>query len=107
MGDAVVVAVRCRPFNKRECELGAKLCVSMNGPKTIVARSSPSAPKEKPKEFSFDFSYWSFDAKDASFADNPKVYRDLGVGVLNNAWAGYNSTLFAYGQTGSGQLEKR
>ena len=28
---------------------------------------------------------------------------DLGVGVLNNAWEGYNASLFAYGQTGSGK----
>lgn len=31
------------------------------------------------------------------------VYNDLGRGVLNNAWEGYNSTLFAYGQTSSGK----
>ena len=31
------------------------------------------------------------------------VFNDLGVGVYNNAWAGFNSTLFAYGQTGSGK----
>lgn len=31
------------------------------------------------------------------------VYNDLGGGVLNNAWEGYNSTLFAYGQTSSGK----
>ena len=32
-----------------------------------------------------------------------QVYDDLGVGVLRNAWDGYNTTLFAYGQTGSGK----
>ena len=32
-----------------------------------------------------------------------KVYNDLGVGVLKNAWEGYNASLFAYGQTGSGK----
>ncbi|GIY70401.1 kinesin-like protein KIF28P [Caerostris extrusa] len=31
------------------------------------------------------------------------VIRDLGRGVLRNAWDGYNSALFAYGQTGSGK----
>ena len=31
------------------------------------------------------------------------VFNDLGIGVLNNAWEGFNSTLFAYGQTGSGK----
>ena len=32
-----------------------------------------------------------------------KVYNDLGQLVLDNAWAGYNTSLFAYGQTGSGK----
>ena len=32
-----------------------------------------------------------------------KVYNDLGKGVLDNAWKGYNCCLFAYGQTGSGK----
>jgi hypothetical protein len=32
-----------------------------------------------------------------------KVYSDLGKTVLDNAWGGYNTSLFAYGQTGSGK----
>ena len=32
-----------------------------------------------------------------------KVFNDLGKGVLENAWNGYNCSLFAYGQTGSGK----
>lgn len=31
------------------------------------------------------------------------VFDDLGKGVLDNAWKGYNCSLFAYGQTGSGK----
>lgn len=31
------------------------------------------------------------------------VFKDLGEGVLSNAWKGYNCSLFAYGQTGSGK----
>ena len=31
------------------------------------------------------------------------VFKDLGQGVLDNAWEGYNAALFAYGQTGSGK----
>ena len=31
------------------------------------------------------------------------MYEDLGKGVLENAWQGYNAALFAYGQTGSGK----
>ncbi|KAJ6664741.1 hypothetical protein lerEdw1_006314, partial [Lerista edwardsae] len=32
-----------------------------------------------------------------------EVFRDLGQGVLDSAWQGYNATLLAYGQTGSGK----
>ena len=31
------------------------------------------------------------------------VFEDLGRGVLDNSWKGYNCSLFAYGQTGSGK----
>ena len=32
-----------------------------------------------------------------------EVFSDLGVGILKNAWQGFNCSLFAYGQTGSGK----
>lgn len=31
------------------------------------------------------------------------MYNDLGRGILDSAWQGYNATLLAYGQTGSGK----
>ncbi|XP_064610663.1 kinesin-like protein KIF28 isoform X2 [Liolophura sinensis] len=88
----------------------------MDGGQTCI--TDPSATEE-PKKFSFDYSYWSHDGSkegpdgyygaDKShpngkkFCDQKTVFNDLGVGVLKNAWEGYNSTLFAYGQTGSGK----
>ena len=32
-----------------------------------------------------------------------RLFEELGTGILENVWAGYNCTLFAYGQTGSGK----
>ena len=32
-----------------------------------------------------------------------RVFTDLGLGMLENAWSGYNCSIFAYGQTGSGK----
>ena len=32
-----------------------------------------------------------------------QVFNDIGQGILDNAWKGFNATLFAYGQTGSGK----
>ena len=37
------------------------------------------------------------------FSYQRRVFSDLGQGVLDNAWQGYNAALFAYGQTGSGK----
>ncbi|XP_050405632.1 kinesin-like protein KIF28P isoform X1 [Patella vulgata] len=87
----------------------------MNGPTTII--TDPSDNDEK--KFAFDYSYWSHDGSkeqadgyygpDPShpngkkFCDQKRVFEDIGVGVLKNAWEGYNTTLFAYGQTGSGK----
>ncbi|XP_045207845.2 kinesin-like protein KIF28P isoform X2 [Mercenaria mercenaria] len=112
----VKVAVRVRPFNGRERDRNAVLIIEMSGATTKII--DPSGSNEE-KKFTFDYSYWSHDgckdngtgyfAPDTSspngkkFADQQKVFDELGVGVLNNAWEGYNSTLFAYGQTGSGK----
>ncbi|VDM97845.1 unnamed protein product [Thelazia callipaeda] len=36
-------------------------------------------------------------------SDQNEVFRRVGIGVLTNAFAGYNACIFAYGQTGSGK----
>nr|XP_022323498.1 kinesin-like protein KIF28P isoform X1 [Crassostrea virginica] len=112
----VRVAVRVRPFNRRERERNATLIIDMNGATTQI---TDPAGADEPRKFTFDYSFWSHDGskEDANgyygpdtshpngkkFADQKKVYDALGVAVLKNAWEGYNSTLFAYGQTGSGK----
>ena len=59
MGDEenVKVAVRVRPFNKREIGRKAKLIVDMSGNQTTIW--DPKDKKEN--KFAFDYSYWSFD----------------------------------------------
>ncbi|XP_078662503.1 kinesin-like protein KIF28 isoform X2 [Branchiostoma floridae x Branchiostoma belcheri] len=109
--ESVKVAVRVRPFNKRERERNATLIVEMKGPTTVL--NDPSGENE-PKRFTFDYSYWSHDSfkEEASgylapakphYADQNMVFKDVGLGVLANAWEGYNCSLFAYGQTGAGK----
>ncbi|EDO44751.1 predicted protein, partial [Nematostella vectensis] len=98
--------------NKRERARDAKLIVEMKGPTTML--TDPAAPNDDPKSFTFDYSYWSHDGFEEddtgylkgtqpNYADQRRVYEDVGKTVLQNAWEGYNSTLFAYGQTGSGK----
>ncbi|XP_065896564.1 kinesin-like protein KIF28P isoform X2 [Dysidea avara] len=112
MAENVRVAVRVRPFNDREKTRDATLIISMSGSTTEI--KDPAAPNAEPRKFAFDYSYWSHDGfeerEDGYFApvtpiyaDQQKVFDDLGRGVLDNAWKGYNCSLFAYGQTGSGK----
>lgn len=63
-----------------------------------------AAAADKTKKFTFDFSYDSFVPRDnEKYASQDHVWKDIGVGVLNNAYEGYNCSLFAYGQTGAGK----
>ncbi|PAV57014.1 hypothetical protein WR25_26093 [Diploscapter pachys] len=111
-GDSIVVAVRVRPFNDREKNRNAKLVIDMPDDKRTCIRDSNNP--DDAKWFTFDYSYWSHDGykteksgyltpADSHYADQKRVFDDLGKGVLENAWAGYNCSLFAYGQTGSGK----
>ncbi|XP_036362558.1 kinesin-like protein KIF28P isoform X1 [Octopus sinensis] len=112
----IKVAVRLRPFNSREKERNATLVINMNGSETRITDPKNA---ESVHKFNFDYSYWSHDgfkeeengyfSPDPShpncnkYADQKKIFDDLGLGILHNAWEGYNSTMFAYGQTGSGK----
>uniref|UniRef100_A0A8C2VXS7 Kinesin-like protein n=1 Tax=Chinchilla lanigera TaxID=34839 RepID=A0A8C2VXS7_CHILA len=68
------------------------------------------------KTFTFDLAYWSHNGfqkdKDgvlisadptSKFASQRDVFHDIGRGILDCAWQGYNATLLAYGQTGAGK----
>lgn len=113
MAESVKVAVRVRPFNSREKDRNSKCCIEMPN-KTMTRIQDPDNPDQPPKEFSFDFSYWSHDGYEVNaegmcvqtapnYADQRTVFDDLGQGVLNNAFKGFNCSLFAYGQTGAGK----
>jgi hypothetical protein len=48
--DNVKVAVRVRPFNKRELERNAKVCIQMAGQETVIADDAGNERK-----FTFDY----------------------------------------------------
>ncbi|XP_050590480.1 kinesin-like protein Klp98A isoform X2 [Bombus affinis] len=105
---SVKVAVRVRPFNKRELAMNAKMIVQMDGKKTRISNtktpgSCREIDREKYKDFTFDHSYWSCDANDDNYASQEEVFYDLGTDVIESAFEGYNACVFAYGQTGSGK----
>ncbi|XP_016133665.1 kinesin-like protein KIF28P [Sinocyclocheilus grahami] len=111
--DCVKVAVRVRPFNKRERDAGSRCIISMTS--NNISIQDPRNPQNS-RTFTFDFTYWSLSGfsrnKDGLFvpeetggryADQASVFLDLGQGIHDNALQGYNATLLAYGQTGSGK----
>lgn len=96
------VAVRCRPFNDRENAMESPCIIEMSGKDTLLTN-----PKEDddvpPRQFSFDYSFWSHNSEDKNYVGQQAVYDSVGNTVLEDAFAGYHSCVFAYGQTGSGK----
>ena len=68
----VKVAVRVRPFNKRETGRNAKCIIEMHGNVTKIQNPED---KSDNKSFTFDYSYWSHDGskeeKDGYSAPDP------------------------------------
>ncbi|XP_049306633.1 kinesin-like protein KIF13A isoform X4 [Bactrocera dorsalis] len=103
--DKIKVAVRVRPFNRREIELGTKCIVEMEKQQTIL-QNPPSLDKlerKPPKTFAFDHCFYSLNPEDQNFASQESVFDCVGRDILYNAFQGYNACIFAYGQTGSGK----
>jgi hypothetical protein len=101
---SVKVAVRVRPFNQRPEEQSSSCIIEMVDNQTTII--NPKTGERK--EFAFDYSYWSHDGfemvngyatavGDSKYADQDKVFQDLGQEVLDNAFDGYHTCLFAYG----------
>ncbi|XP_061401257.1 kinesin-like protein KIF13B [Musca vetustissima] len=104
--DKIKVAVRVRPFNRRELELGTKCIVEMDKHQTIL-HNPPAIDKiesrKPPKTFAFDHCFYSLNPEDEKYASQETVFDCLGRDILDNAFQGYNACIFAYGQTGSGK----
>lgn len=115
-GSNIKVVVRCRPLNSRGINIdnvciyhhiytftiekarGAPCLIRMEGNKTIITKPATQGPKPTPedvKAFTFDQSYWSADKNDPDYADQERVYNDLGKELLDHAFDGYNCCIFA------------
>lgn len=95
----IKVCVRVRPFNERED--GEVRCVSMPSDTQVAIAKSEVLGDEH--NFQFDRAYWSHDPLHASFASQELVMLEVGQGLLDNTFEGFNSCMFAYGQTGAGK----
>lgn len=100
-----LVAVRVRPFSKREVEANFKNVVKVLSANLVVLLdvSTEAAPEEafrvnrsKEKQFAFDIVLDSTASQADVYANSTSF---LVEGVLN----GYNATVFAYGATGAGK----
>mmetsp|Transcript_28772 Transcript_28772/g.66854 ORF Transcript_28772/g.66854 Transcript_28772/m.66854 type:complete len:1160 (+) Transcript_28772:115-3594(+) len=97
MAENIKVAVRVRPFNQREKDLGSPCAVSVNESSISILNKG-----KEDKTYTYDFAYWSVD-KSQPFATQDTLMTDIGDVILTNALDGFNGCLFAYGQTGSGK----
>ena len=102
--DKIKVAVRVRPFNKREMAMGtAASVVTMVGSQTLLHHPDGEDLNKVPKAFTFDTCFDSLDPSSPQFAGQGAVFAAVGEDILDNAFKGYNACIFAYGQTGSGK----
>lgn len=89
----------------------SKLIVHMSGKQTKLQKrtrnvdgsvidSKTSSGKDDGHDFTYDFSYWSFDANDPMFVPQQQVYEDLGKDVIDCAFQGnfysYSCSLIMY-----------
>jgi hypothetical protein len=77
---SVKVAVRVRPFNSREKEMGAKLCIRMDFATNTTYITDPTTQKEQ--DFGFDYSYWSHDQFHNINPENPLGYLEPDPGGI-------------------------
>lgn len=88
--DKVKVAVRVRPFNRREIELSTQCVLEMGDQQTILHHpsSTKGESRKQPKTFAFDHCFWSFNENDDHYASQEEVYKSLGADILDNAFQG-------------------
>lgn len=100
---SVKVAVRCRPFNSREQKLSSDCIVEMHGSATRLHDPTYTGKNQKPRQFTFDHSFWSFDCDDRHYVNQHDVFQSIGSQLMTDVVEGYNTCVFAYGQTGAGK----
>lgn len=94
----ITVAVRVRPKNAREIELGASDSVEVSDGRITMNRTL----ENDAKSFNFDIAY-SSNSDSVAFGSQERIYNEIGARILEEALEGINQCLFAYGQTGSGK----
>ncbi|CAN8014787.1 unnamed protein product, partial [Ixodes persulcatus] len=107
---------------ERERQRGLRCLVHMRDRETelrVPNSGSQGVSSSEAKSFHFDHCFWSHDGflrlddgycapdpehvRGSVYADQERVYKEIGQDVVQSAWQGYNAALMAYGQSGSGK----
>nr|CDS27429.1 kinesin family 1 [Hymenolepis microstoma] len=86
------VAVRCRPFNSREENLGDFSIVESCKDQQIVLKDKSTSLRS-----------YTFDRVFGPHSKQKDIYNDMVAPTVVEVLEGYNCTIFAYGQTGTGK----
>jgi hypothetical protein len=92
----------------------SKVIVQMDGKKTrllkpnkLVSMREMSGRDAQYNDFTFDYSYWSFDDTDPNYTPQDQVFEDLGTDVVNSAFQGTNNLPREFAQTSNRQEKNR
>ncbi|CAN7981237.1 unnamed protein product, partial [Ixodes pacificus] len=107
---------------ERERQRGLRCLVRMRDRETelrVPNSGCHGVSSSEAKSFHFDHCFWSHDGflklddgycapdpeheRGSVYADQERVYKEIGQDVVQSAWQGYNAALMAYGQSGSGK----
>lgn len=87
--ECVKVAVRCRPLNSKEKDMGAKNVIKIEDKlKQVLLQKDGNVDDNR--NFTYDFVY-------GIDSNQQQVYDDSAFGLVESVLEGYNGTIFAYG----------
>eukprot|EP00668_Euglena_longa_P007721 GGOE01009257.1.p1 GENE.GGOE01009257.1~~GGOE01009257.1.p1 ORF type:complete len:1004 (-),score=204.79 GGOE01009257.1:535-3270(-) len=103
----VTVAVRVRPFTKRESTSGQAPSLAAEGNQLAVIANPPlPAPPAVGQQFDFDHVFWPAEVPCVParpVATQQTVFEALASPLLTELARGFNGALLCYGQTGTGK----
>jgi kinesin family protein 1 len=86
----IKVIVRVKPMAQNDVKNGGTCVIDVPKPDTMEVEG-PSGRRN----FTYDRCLWSCDEADHNFASQQMVFDEIGVPTLENAWDGYNCSVFA------------
>ncbi|XP_065356231.1 kinesin-like protein KIF14 [Calliphora vicina] len=101
----LIVAVRVRPLNAKECLLPSisNVIVVNSHEVTVMVGASADASSGVNHSFAYDHIFSSCNPNSSDYANQKEVFLKTAQPLIIRAFEGYNACLFAYGQTGSGK----